>query len=152
MFKRQIAEKLVERIQLVTKANGYSQDVVTVEFDKVKLNIQDYSDYELPAVQLVDLSKTYQHEMSRSKSTWFVAIEICMRTTEQIGEADQGALWTLQEDVMRSIMAQPQLGLSFVIHVRMIDEATDLHMIEPNYVGTIGLEILYYEPITRENC
>lgn len=152
MFKAEIAQKLVERIELVKKANGYSQDVVTANFDKVKINIADYDDWELPAVQVIDLTKTFQHEMSRSRSTWFVAIEVCLRTTEEIGVAEQGTLWTLQNDIMRSIMAKPQLDLDYLIHVRMIDEATDLHMLEPNYVGTIGLEIQYYEPITRDNC
>lgn len=151
-WKSQIATKLVERIELVTTANGYTQDVKTVAFDKVKLNIGDYDDWEIPAVQLIDLSKLFNHEMSRSRSSWFVAVEICLRSTQVIGEVDQQALWDLQEDVMRSIMATPKLGLTFVTHVKLIDEVTDLHLQEPNYTATIGLEILYYEPITRDNC
>lgn len=151
-FKSQIAQKLVAAIQDVSIANGYSQDVQTVTFDKVKVNISDYADYHLPAVQVIDQSKLFKHEMSRSKSTWFLAVEICLRDTQAIGEVDQQALWDLQEDVMRAIMADPKLGLSFVQHVKLVDEVTDLHLQEPNYIAIIGLEILYYEPITRDNC
>lgn len=151
-FKSQIAEALKARIALVSIANGYTQDVKSITFDKVKLNIADYGDYELPAVQLIDLSKTFEHQMARSKSTWFVTVEMCMRTTETIGTVDQQSLWDFQEDVMRAIMGDPKLGLSFVIHTRLIDEVTDLHLQQPNYIANIGLEILYYEPITRDNC
>ena len=151
-FKSQIASALVSRIQLVTVANGFTQDVATVAFDKVKVAISDYKDYELPAVQVIDLAKNFVHEHSRSKSSWFVAVEIILRTTDTLGVVDQQSLWDLQEDVMRSIMAEPKLGLAFVIHTKLLDEVTDLHLQEPHYIATIGLEILYYEPITRDNC
>ena len=151
-FKSQIAQKLVEAIETVSIANGYSQNVQTVAFDKVKLNISDYSDYQLPAVQVIDQSKLFEHQMSRSRSKWFVAVEICLRDTEAVGDVDQQSLWDLQEDVMRSIMKDPKLGLSFVQHVKLVDEITDLHLQTPNYIAIIGLEIMYYEPITRDTC
>jgi hypothetical protein len=151
-FKSQIAQKIVTAIEGVTIANGYTQDVQTVTFDKVKVNISDYADYQLPAVQIIDQSKIFEHQMSRSKSTWFLAVEICLRDTMALGEVDQQMLWDLQEDVMRSIMKEPQLGLGFVIHVKLVDEATDLHLQSPNYIAIIGLEILYYEPVTRDSC
>lgn len=151
-YKSQIADKLVERIALVTKANGYSQDIKTIKFDKVRLNISDYQDFELPAVQIIDLSKLYNHEMSRSRSVWYLAVEVCLRTTEQIGIVDQKSLWNLTEDIVNAIMSKPKLDLSFVIHTKLVDELTDLHLQEPNYIGTIGLEINYYEPITRPTC
>jgi hypothetical protein len=151
-LKADIAAALVARIELVTTANGYSQDLKTVTFDKVKINILDYDDYELPAVQLIDLSALYSHEMSRSKTSWSIALEICMRTTQNLGTVSQVDLWNLQEDVVRAIMAEPNLGVTGVIHVRLLDAVTDLHMLEPNYIATVGLEVLYYEPITRDNC
>ena len=151
-LKSQMAAALKARIELVTIANGYTQNVKTVKFDKIKLNIQDYSDYELPAVQIIDLNKIYEQQMSRAKATWTLAIEICLRTTEQIGVVDQGTLWDFQDNVMRAIMAEPQLGLSFVIQCRPTDEVTDLHLQEPNYTAIIGLEILYYQPVTRDIC
>lgn len=151
-YKSEIAQELVERIKLVTKANGYSQDIKTVSFDKIRLNIADFQDYELPAVQVIDLSKLFSHVQSRSKSSWVLAIQICMRTTEQIGVVDQKSMWDLQEDLIRAIFQNPNFGLSYVLHAKLIDEATDLHLQPPNYVGTIGLEILYHEPITRQDC
>jgi len=151
-FKSQIAQKLIEKIGNVTIANGYSQDVKTVAFDKVKVNISDYADFELPAVQLIDQSKKYNHEFSRSKSEWRIALELCMRTTSTLGVVDQQTLWDLEEDIVRAIMEVPNLGLNFLQHVTLTDEITDLHLQEPNYIAIIGLEILYYEPITRDNC
>jgi hypothetical protein len=151
-LKSQMAQALKARINLVTIANGYTVDVKTVAFDKIKLNIQDYADYQLPAVQIIDLSKIFEQQMSRSKSTWTLAIELCMRTTEVLGVVDQESMWDFQENVVRAIMAEPQLGLSFVIQCRPIDEVTDLHLQEPNYTAIIGLEILYYQPVTRDNC
>ncbi len=151
-FKRQIADALVARIELVTTANLYTQDVKVVAFDKVKLNIADYANHELPAVQLIDLSALYEHQMSRSKTSWQIAVEICMRTTTALGVVEQGTLWDLQEDVVRSIMKVPNLGLNYVQHVKLLDALTDLHVLEPNYIATVGLEVLYYEPITRDNC
>ena len=151
-FKSQIADALVARINLVTVANGYTMDVKYVKFDKIKLNIQDYQNHELPAVQLIDLSKNFEHSMSQSESKWFIAIEMVMRTTEQLGTVDQKSLWDFEEDVMRSIMKVPRLGLSFVRHVKLVDAQTDLHLHEPNYVATLGIEILYREPVTRDGC
>lgn len=150
--KREISNALVARIELVTKANNYSQDIQVVAFDKVKLNIADYENHELPAVQLIDLSALYEHQISQSKTSWQIAVEICMRTTEGLGIVDQGQLWDLQEDVVRSIMKVPNLGISYVLHVKLLDALTDLHVLEPNYIATVGLEVLYYEPITRDNC
>jgi hypothetical protein len=150
-LKADIADAIKARIALVTIANGYSRDVKTVEFDKVKVNIQDYSDYQLPAVQIIDLSALYTHEMTRSKTSWALAVEICLRSTTS-GTVNQKDLWNLQEDVVRSIMAVPNPGIPTVQHVRLLDAVTDLHMLEPNYIATIGLEVLYYEPITRDNC
>jgi len=147
----QIAEKLKLAIENVTIANGYSRDVKTVAFDKVRLNIADYQDYELPAVQLIDLSSNINHQLSRSLTNWFIAIEICLRTTTS-GIVDQKALWDLQTDIIRAIMIDPKLSLNFVTHVVIIDKTTDLHLQEPNYIGTIGIEIQFYEPITRNDC
>lgn len=151
-WREQIGDALVAQISNVTVANFYSIDVKTVAFDDVKINIQDYKDYELPAVQIIDAYDRYNHEMSRSKTQWFLAVELCLRTTELIGEVSQKTLWNLKEDVVRAIMATPKLGLPWVIHCKLVDGMTDLHLQAPNYTATIGLEILFYEPITRDVC
>lgn len=149
--KSQIAAALKAAIEGVTVANGYSRNVGVVRFDKVKLNISDYQDYELPAVQLIDLSANISHEMSRSKTSWFLTVEICMRSTVD-GIVEQDDLWDFQEEVIRAIMVNPKLGLNFVVNCTIVDNVTDLHLNEPNYIGGIGLEIVYYEPITRNDC
>jgi len=151
-FKAQIADALKSRVEGVTIAGGYSHDIGVVSFDKVKINISDYQDFELPAVQIIDLSATVNHEMSRSRTQWFLAVEICMRTTEELGVVDQKELWDLEESVKRAIMEDPKLGLNYVTSVTLIDSVTDLHMLDPNYISTIGVQVEYYEPITRSAC
>lgn len=151
-YKSQIAAKLKTAIESVTVANGYSKTVKTVSFDRVKINIAEYQDFELPAVQIIDLSSTINHERSRSLTSWFLVVEICMRTTTGLGIIDQKALWDLQEDIVRAIMAKPKLDLNFVVHAKIIDEVTDLHLSDPNYIANIGIEIMYYEPITSTSC
>ena len=150
-LRSQIADKLKEKIESVTVANGYNQDVGVVRFDSVVLNIAEYQDYELPAVQIIDLNAQINHEMSRSRTSWFLAIEMCMRSTVN-GIVNQQSLWDFQDDVIRAIMDDPKLGLNFVVQAQVIDKLTDLHMQEPNYIGTIGIEVIYYEPITRNSC
>ena len=151
-YKAQISQALQNRVELVSKANGYSQDIKTVTWEKVRLNIQDYEDRELPAVQIIGTLKNFNHEMSRSKSVWYPVLEVCLRTTQTIGIVDQGILFDLTEDVIRAVMAEPKLGLPWVVMTRLVDELSGLHLQEPNYIATIGLEVMYYEPITRDNC
>ena len=156
-LKADIATALVGKIENVTVANGYSQDVKTVVFDKVRLNINDYADYQIPAIQIIDISTIFKHEQSRSKTSWFLALEILLRTTQVIGTVDQKSLWTLEEDVKRAVFQDPKLGLGPnpdipIIAAFLVDAQTDLHSQEPNYIATLGLEIRYYEPITRDNC
>jgi len=151
-IREQIATKLKERIELVTTANGYTQDVQTVTFNDIRINVDEWKDWELPAVQIIDLAGIYQHEMSRSRTIWNVAIEVVLRTTETLGQVGQVDLWNLMEDVTRSVMAVPKLDLSFVQHVKLSDHQTDIHIVPPNHIGILGWQVWFYEPITRENC
>lgn len=151
-YKTQIAAKIKQALQQVTVANGYSQDLKTITFDQIRLNISDYNDYEIPAVQIIDLSSNVNHEMTRSKTSWFLTLELCLRSTLNVGIVNQESLWDLQEDVIRAIMVNPKLGLNFIVSVNIIDSLTDLHLEQPNYIANIGLEVMYYEPITRLNC
>ena len=147
-YKSQISDALVSKIENVTIANGYTFDVKTVKFDKVRQNISSYADTELPAVQIIDLSKLFKHVRTKSDSRWILAIEMCMRSTNSIGVIDQKALWDFEEDVMRAIMDEPTLGLNFVVHVTLLDSVTDLHLQENEYIATLGIEILYKEIVT----
>lgn len=150
--KAEIADKLVAAIKKVTKDNGYTQDVKKVSFDQVKVNIADYADYELPAVQIIDITKVFTHLRGRSQSRWVLGIEICMRSHSTSGTVDQQALWNLEEDIIHEIFKTPQLELSYVIQAKLLDGATDLHLHGPEYIAIIGLEIEYYEQITPGVC
>jgi len=154
-LKSTIADALVGKIDNVTVANGFTQDLITVVFDKVRLNISDYKDSELPAVQVIDVNTIYQHSQGRAEVNWFVVLEICMRTTNKLGLIDQRSLWDLEEDVKRAVFADPKLGLGpsntvSIKHVKLVDAQTDLHLVAPNYIATIGLDIQYFEPLVSD--
>ena len=151
-WRSQIGDALVLAIGQVTTANGYTQTLRTVEFDKIKVKISDFKDFELPAVQIYDTLGEFNHQMSRSKTSWFLTVEIVLRSTELLGTVSQRTLWDLSEDVVRAIMVKANLGLGWVQHCKMIDSMTDLHLQVPNYTATIGLEIMFYEPMTRDVC
>jgi len=151
-FKQEITDALELKIKNVTQANGYSLDVQTVTSEVVKLNLGDYKDSELPAVQIIDASSVFKHEMSRSKTTWTLALELCLRSSLALGEVNQRTLWDFSEDVRRAVMKTPNLGLSYVQHVHLIAEITDLHLQQPNYTAIITIEVHFYEPVTRDGC
>lgn len=151
-LRSQILEKVKLQIEDVTIANGYTVDVKTVTFENIKVNIHEYQDWELPAVQIIDTAGLYKHEFSRSLTNWNFVTELCMRTTEVLGTVNQLSLLNFMEDVVRAVMAKPKLDLSFVQHVKLFDHQTDIHSIAPNYIAIIGWTAMFYEPITRDNC
>ena len=151
-FKEEIADALELAIKQVTIANGYSLDVQTVTSEVIKLNLADYKDSELPAAQIIVGSQVFKHKMSRSKSTWTMGLELCLRSTQVLGEVNQRTLWNFCENVRRAVMKTPNLGLNYVQHVRLTAEVTDLHLQQPNYTAIISIEVLFYEPIVRDNC
>lgn len=151
-FKEEIADALEAAIATVTIANGYSIDIATVSSEVIKLNLSDYKDSELPAVQIIDGSQVFKHENTRSKSTWTMALELCLRSTLALGEVNQRTLWNFSEDVRRAVMKKPNLGLNYLQHVKLTAEVTDLHLQQPNYTAIISIEVLFYEPIVRDNC
>lgn len=151
-IKGQIADALELKIKDVTIANGYTVDVKSVSSEVIKLNIADYKDSELPAVQIIDAASVFKHENSRSFTTWTLGLELCMRSTLLLGEVNQRSLWDFAENVRRAIMKQPNLGIPFVLHTKLLSEITDLHLQQPNYTAIITIEVLFYEPVTRDGC
>ena len=121
-----------------------------VSYDEVRLAAADFADYELPAIQIIDLQETVIHEQSRKKAAWLLALEIIMKPTE-LDAVSQEDLWDFMHEIERKLWANPQLGVSGVIQLRYIGNQTDLHLLAPFYTGRMDVEVSYYEHLVR-NC
>lgn len=124
-------------------------EIKSVEFDKVRLTSDDFMSVECPAIQLIDVAETIEHERSRAKKTWTMALELVMKATSE-APLSQVDLWNTHYIVERMLWSLPNLGIPGVIHLRYLGSQTDLHLIEPYYVVRMDLEALYYEPLVTD--
>lgn len=123
--------------------------IKTVITDKVRLTASDFQDWELPAVQLIDLGEVNQHEMRRGRKTWNLALEVVIGPTAE-DPVSQEELWDLMELLETTIWPVPQLGLTYVIHAKLLGSSTDLHLLDPYYVGRLDLTVDYYQPLVGD--
>jgi hypothetical protein len=110
------------------------------------MKVSDFQDFELPAAQIIDLSDDNIHERTRGKKTWNITIEIVVGPTVS-ATPSQGALWDLLETIEQALFQLPNLGLSEVIHMRLLGSTTDLHILMPLYAARIDLQIDYYQTL-----
>lgn len=119
-----------------------------VAFDKIRLLAADFKDFEIPAIQLIDVGMTSVHEAARAKKTWQIALELLMRGNEyrQVSQED---LWNLENEVLRKLWAQPNLGIPGVIQMEFLGSTTDLHLLEPYYFARLDFQVVFYEDLVR---
>jgi hypothetical protein len=110
------------------------------------MKVSDFQDFELPAAQIIDLSDDNIHERTRGKKTWNITIEIVVGPTVS-ATPSQGALWDLLETIEQALFQLPNLGLSEVIHMRLLGSTTDLHILMPLYTARIDLQVDYYQTL-----
>ena len=116
----------------------------------VRMMATDFSEYELPALQFIDLGDDNTHDRTRSKKTWNVILEIVtgpIASTQYV--PTQEDLWDLIEQAEQALFVDPKLGLSDVIHMRLLGSSTDLHILKPLYTARIDLQIDYYQALVR---
>lgn len=140
--RSKIADALMARLALIPEVKYRS-------FDTVRLQASDFADYEIPAVQIIDLAELTTHEMKRAKKDWNLVIEVIVGPTMTEGVTQQG-LWNLMQLVEQTIWAVPNFGLSEVIHAKLLTTSTDLHLMAPFYLGRIELSVMYYQPLVGE--
>lgn len=138
--RSKIATAIVTRMSLMT-------DLKLVTFDDVKIQISDFQDHEIPALQIIDLGEVNTHEMRRAKKSWNLVLEVIIGPTATV-EYDQQDLWDLMQAIEEHLFADPKLGLSEVIQMNLVTSSTDLHLLKPFYLGRIEVMIDYYQPIT----
>jgi len=140
--KRAICEAILAKLDGVVA-------IKTKSFDRVRLYSSDFQDHELPAIQIIDIDETIQHEMSRAKKAWRLGLEIVMKPNE-FGDVSQKDLWDMQYTVERALFADPNLSIPGVIHLQYLSATTDLHLLEPYYYCRLELLCQYYEPLVRD--
>ena len=141
-LKIAISQAIVARLQLIP-------EIKTIEFDKVRIRSDDFMSVECPAIQLIDIAEQIEHERSRAKKTWVLALELVMKATAE-APISQVDLWNTQYLVERQLWAIPNLGIPGVIHLRYQGSQTDLHLLDPYYFVRLDLEVLYYEPLVAD--
>ena len=141
-IRSKIADALMARLALVTELKYRS-------FDTVRLQASDFADYEVPAVQLIDLAELTIHEQRRAKKEWNIIIEVVMGPTQTEAVTQQG-LWDLMELIETTIWAVPNFGLTEVIHAKLLQTSTDLHLMTPFYLGRIEMSVMYYQHLVGD--
>lgn len=116
--------------------------------ERPKITLGDFSEFELPAVQIIGGGDTNKHERSRGRKFWNLMVEIVIgpiAATDYL--PTQSDLWDLMEVVEQAIMAIPQLGISKVIHVHLLGSEPDLVLLTPLFSGRIEIAVEYYQDL-----
>lgn len=135
--------------QAITNICATVPGIETVTFDRVKLLSSDFIESELPAIQLIDVTMTSEHEKVRAKKTWSISLELVMRPNE-LNEVRQPDLWDMEQAILRKLWQVPNLGIPGVIQMQFNGSATDLHLLEPYYFARLDFDIIFYEALVDE--
>jgi hypothetical protein len=136
---------------------GVPRKFAAIISDKIRLNITDFKDAEIPAVQIIDVSTLELPERARGHLSWQIVCQIVLKERKGFS-CDQEMMWLYEQMLKECIMNKPDLGLfganalpysAKMIHLVPTDRSSDLHTFGPYYVANVGFSVLYYEPLTR---
>lgn len=142
--RTEIANALVAKLTTLVPTS-----IKTVLSDKVRLLASDFQDFELPAVQIIDVGELNTHEQRRGRKTWSLSLEVVIGPTVNVA-VTQRDLWDLLELIEKTIWPTPNLGLTYVIHAMLLGSSTDLHMMDPFYTGRIDMTVDYYQALVGD--
>jgi hypothetical protein len=117
-------------------------------FDKIKLLASDFQDHEIPAIQLIDVGLTSEHVQARAKKTWQISLELLLRQ-DQYNQISNNTLWDFENEVLRAIWANPNLGIPGVVHPVFLGSHVDLHLIAPMYYSRLDFQVVFFEDLVR---
>lgn len=138
-IKTQISQALITKLADITALKYRA-------FDTIKLQSSDFQEWELPAVQIIDLGEQNIHEVRQAKKQWTIALEIILGPLTA-STPTQTDLWDLMETIENTLFTNPNLGVVGVIHMQLLGSSTDLHFMLPYYLGRIELLIEYRQPL-----
>ncbi len=136
-----IADALVAKIDTGVAA------LKVVNFDRVRLAIEDFQSHEIPAVQIYDVGQTNTHVRGQKEVLWSLALELIMRTSTA-GVVDQKDLWNLRRDIELVMWDEPNLGIPEVIHLVYTGNITDLHLLDPYYIARMDFDVKFRDDLT----
>jgi hypothetical protein len=139
-----ILEELIRQLRTITKANGYSCDVV-----EVSQNVQNWrnkSEVETPLIYVIDQKETRTYGAGRSlQLTWTVELFGCMRnrTQEEMEEFITDIEQCLQKNQTLASESNPRGTVS---HHRIQNVLTDAQMfneIEGSQLFAVIVDFIY---------
>lgn len=141
-MKSKIADAILQKLDGVLELKYKS-------FDQIRINMHDFNDAELPAVQIIDIQETGVHQQASLQKTWQLTLEVVMKqTSERI--VRQQDLWDLMYLIERKLWQDPSLGIPGVFHLQYIGNNTDLHVLDPYYIGKLDFQVVYQEHLVRD--
>ena len=141
-LEEQVATKILDILSTDVPELNY------LSFEDVKVAIDDFREFELPAVQLWDVSQDITHERGYEKTSWTIVLEIIMKSTTS-NVVKQKDLWALRHKIGLALWDEPNLGIPGVIHLRYKNNLTDLHLLQPFYTARMEFEVLFRRQLTR---
>lgn len=135
-----IVDAIVAKVSAVT-------GITSVEFDEVKLSVEDFQSHELPAVQIWDSGASIKHEQGRILSNWNLALELIMKSSTG-GTVDQKALFEKRREIQLALWENPNLGIPGVVHLIYTGHVSDLHLLNPYYIARIDFAVQFYDSLT----
>ncbi len=139
------------RTEIATKLKTVIENIssiTTVSFDDIKLLASDFSEYELPVVQIIDMAEDNTHEMTRAFKIWNISLEIVIGPKLNY-VPKQSDLWDLLETIESALFADPKLALPYVTQMTLLGTTTDLHLLKPLYTARMDLQVNYYQVLVR---
>jgi hypothetical protein len=147
--KGKILEAIAIRLGAITLANGYRTDVKKVYWDQIPMGIE-LSNYELPAIFLLDRADILTTRFPIIEGTWEIDLQLWHN-------GDQGdiIMSNFVADVFKAIYANSpvaQIKDAFRMQPSIVEFkpgsiATDLNMIEANRIYEVSFSIKYRTPI-----
>lgn len=140
-------EKLIFEA-VASKLAGLSW-IKTINYELIRLNLSDFQEHELPAVQFYDEGEFYNHAQSRVKTDWNLTVELIMKQNVS-GLVNQVELFEKKFEVELQIGHNVRLGLenTGIIHVQYLSSVTDLHTFEPFYIARLLFNVQFYKEYT----
>lgn len=123
--------------------------ITKVSFDEVKLLATDFQEFELPAIQIIDMAEDNVHEMGRGLKTWNISLEIVIGPKANYVPI-QSDLWDILELLETNLFKDPKLGLQYVTQMTLLGTTTDLHILRPLYTARMDLQVSYYQILVRQ--
>jgi hypothetical protein len=119
--------------------------IVTLNVHKPFVGSSEIHEHEVPCVQILNGGQAYTAVRQRNDVIWSLTIEIILRSAED-RVVDQYEMLDRIGEIEQKIGESPKLGIPRVKGIILRGSLTDLHLIEPWYLGQIFLDIEYTKP------